>query len=59
MKRVSEKEQVVISIRMGKDLRERLARNAAEHALPYTLYARMLLKQKLDEIEREEKIEKK
>jgi predicted DNA binding CopG/RHH family protein len=49
-----EREDVMVGIRMQPQLRERIMRQAEKAALPYTLYARMLLKRALDKIEQEE-----
>lgn len=47
------REDVMVSIRMQPELRERIIRHAEKAALPFTLYARMLLKRALDKIEAE------
>lgn len=53
VKKEKERGDVTVGIRMRPQLRERLMRHAQKAELTYTSYARMLIKQRLDEIEQE------
>lgn len=57
MAKTKEKVDVMVGIRMRPKLRERIMRRAAKAELTYTSYARMLIRQRLDELDKKEKEE--
>lgn len=49
-----EREDVMVGIRMPRKMRDEIVRYAEKKVVPYTIFARMLLREKLDQIKESE-----
>lgn len=51
----NEREDVMVGIRMPRKMRDEIVRLAEKKTVPFSIYARMLLREKLDQLKEEKK----